>query len=81
MYPPVRRRNDSHGSGTDSQDNEGKHEYERDPRAWPNYPVPPHPGTTNNHILFTFLRGCRGRGRDRMVVEFTTTYAISAYHH
>jgi hypothetical protein len=21
------------------------------------------------------------RGRDRMVVEFTTTYAISAYHH
>ena len=66
MYPPVRRRNDSHGSGTDSQDNEGKHDYERDPRAWPNYPVPPHPGTTNNHILFTFLRGCRGR--DRMVV-------------
>ena len=24
-------------------------------------------------------RGCRGR--DRMVVGFTTTYAISAYHH
>jgi hypothetical protein len=23
--------------------------------------------------------GCRGR--DGMVVEFTTTYAISAYHH
>ena len=22
-----------------------------------------------------------GRGRDRMVVGFTTTYAISAYHH
>jgi hypothetical protein len=21
------------------------------------------------------------RGRDRMVVEFTTTYSISAYHH
>ena len=21
------------------------------------------------------------RGRDRMVVEFTTTYAISTYHH
>jgi hypothetical protein len=21
------------------------------------------------------------RGRDRMVVRFTTTYAISAYHH
>jgi len=21
------------------------------------------------------------RGRDRMVVEFTTTYAINAYHH
>ena len=26
--------------------------------------------------------GSRGRrGRDRMVVGFTTTYAISAYHH
>jgi len=25
------------------------------------------------------MRGCRGR--DRMVVGFTTTYAISAYHH
>ena len=24
-------------------------------------------------------RGCRGR--DRMTVGFTTTYAISAYHH
>ncbi|XP_063423806.1 protein PRRC2C-like isoform X4 [Mytilus trossulus] len=44
MYPPVRRRNDSHGSGTESQDNDGKHDYERDPRAWQNYPVPPHPG-------------------------------------
>ena len=29
--------------------------------------------------LFTYFRGLRGR--DRMVVEFTTTYAISAYHH
>ena len=27
----------------------------------------------------TITRGCRGR--DRMVVGFTTTYAISAYHH
>ena len=25
------------------------------------------------------IRGCRGR--DRMVVGFTTTYAINAYHH
>jgi hypothetical protein len=25
------------------------------------------------------IRGCRGR--DPLVVEFTTTYAISAYHH
>jgi hypothetical protein len=49
------RRNDSHGSGTDSQDNEGKHDYERDPRAWPNYPVPPHPGTTNTHTQFGFF--------------------------
>jgi len=27
------------------------------------------------------LRSCRGPVRDRMVVGFTTTYAISAYHH
>ena len=38
-----------------------------------------------HHILhtisnYTFLRRDR-RGRDRMVVGFTTTYAISAYHH
>jgi hypothetical protein len=26
-----------------------------------------------------FKRGCRGR--DRIVVGFTTTYAINAYHH
>ena len=32
----------------------------------------------NNNI---FLSNVRGRGRDRMVVSFTTTYAISAYHH
>jgi len=25
--------------------------------------------------------GKGGRGRDRMVVELTTTYALSAYHH
>jgi hypothetical protein len=25
--------------------------------------------------------GPRGRGRDRMIVVFTTTYAINAYHH
>jgi hypothetical protein len=25
--------------------------------------------------------GMGGRGRDRMVVGFTTTYAISVYHH
>jgi len=29
--------------------------------------------------MFYFIRGRRGRGR--MVVEFTTTYAISTYHH
>ena len=29
-----------------------------------------------------FFNRTRGRlGRDRMVVGFTTTYAISAYHH
>ena len=26
-------------------------------------------------------RGRRGRGRDRMVVVFTTTYVISGYHY
>ena len=26
-----------------------------------------------------FFRGCRGH--DRMIVGYTTTYAISAYHH
>ena len=30
-------------------------------------------------ILFTILRG--RRDHDRMVVGFTTTYAISAYHY
>jgi len=29
----------------------------------------------------TLVRGRRGRGRDRMVVGFPTTYAIIAYHH
>jgi hypothetical protein len=30
-------------------------------------------------LLSNLLRG--GRGHDRMVVEFTTTYSISAYRH
>jgi hypothetical protein len=30
-------------------------------------------------LLLNILRGCQGR--DRMVVGFTTTYAINAYHH
>ena len=29
----------------------------------------------------TTIKGRGRRGRDRMVVEFITTYAISAYHH
>ena len=29
--------------------------------------------------MYYFVRGCRGR--DRMIVGFTTTYAISAYRH
>ena len=33
-------------------------------------------------MLYPFYHCDRGRrGRDRMVVGFTTTYAISAYHH
>ena len=36
----------------------------------------------NNCRLDVLLRNNRGRhGRDRMVDEFTTTYAISVYHH
>ena len=34
---------------------------------------------TNSSCLVQFWKGIRGH--DRMVVEFTTTYAISAYHH
>jgi hypothetical protein len=34
------------------------------------------------HIYIHYSKWCRGRhGRDHMVVGFTTTYAISAYHH
>ena len=32
-------------------------------------------------MLIMELGGRRGRGRDRMLVGFTTTYTISAYHH
>ena len=32
-----------------------------------------------NSPFNSFLRGCRGH--DHMVVGFTATYAISAYHH
>ena len=32
------------------------------------------------YYIITLFYGGR-RGRDRMVVGFTTTYAISAYHH
>jgi hypothetical protein len=31
--------------------------------------------------MLKILKGWSRRGRDRMVVGFTTTYAISAYHH
>ena len=34
---------------------------------------------TNRSFFHQLLRGCRDR--DRMVVGFITTYAISAYHH
>jgi hypothetical protein len=37
----------------------------------------------NNYLqqLYVFMKIYRGhRGCDRMIVEFTTTYAISAYH-
>ena len=35
-----------------------------------------------DYLVFIFLRHNEGHcGRDRMVVGFTTIYAISAYHH
>jgi len=33
----------------------------------------------NKYVYFNKIRG--RRGRDRMVIRFTTTCAISAYHH
>jgi len=40
-------------------------------------------GIVDNHcLIFLFIIHIRRRhDRDRMVVEFTATYAISAYHH
>jgi hypothetical protein len=43
-------------------------------------PVFCYTGDTMNNISHISLKGGRC-GRDRMVVEFTTTYAISVYHH
>jgi hypothetical protein len=33
------------------------------------------------YLIPPFQQGPSYRGRDRMVVGFTLTYAISAYHH
>ena len=33
------------------------------------------------YIILSSVLFSSCHGRDRMVVEFTTTYAISAYHH
>jgi len=33
------------------------------------------------HCILVLTNPRNRRGRDRMVVGFTTTYAISAYHH
>jgi len=37
----------------------------------------------NNSLLVSVIYSLMGgrRGRDRMIVGFTTTYAINAYHH
>ena len=35
--------------------------------------------TGHAQVYYMHVWGCRGH--DRMVVEFTTSYAISAYHH
>jgi hypothetical protein len=37
--------------------------------------------TTTHKVHTVYYMGRRGRGRDRVVVGFTTTFAISAYHH
>jgi len=36
---------------------------------------------TDVFVLLLLTYCIKNRGRDRMVVEFTTTYAIIAYHH
>ena len=36
---------------------------------------------TTAHTIFYLLYTCKWSCCDRMVVEFTTTYAIIAYHH
>jgi len=36
---------------------------------------------TINLTILSMSTGGGRRGRDRMIVGFTTTYAISAYHH
>ena len=36
---------------------------------------------TEVRIVPVIRRGCRGRGPDRMIAGFATTYAISAYCH
>ena len=39
-------------------------------------------GLLSTYLVFIFNTYIRGsHGRDRMVVGFTTTYAISAHHH
>jgi hypothetical protein len=35
----------------------------------------------NKHLLPNLISAADRRGHDRMVVGFTTTYAISSYHH
>lgn len=48
---PVRKRTDSHGSGTDSQENESQPDmYDRDPRTW--VYGPPHGPQHGKSILF-----------------------------
>ena len=38
-------------------------------------------GTIILRLVAQYLQKRGRRGRDRIVVGFTTTYAISAYHH
>ena len=55
------------------EESEEKHKPSLSGEEWSDVSIP------YIQYIFYFFRGCRGR--DHMVVGFTTTYAINACHH